>query len=353
MARRIEETRQTGLPIRLGSSSEKVPLYKRAMILDCGLGQMATRSLAKNLILIGCVSLLLSVPVMTNAQAASSSSPDPRIIIDDVERFYALYDAHGGEPSAVALQNYIDGGSTGLGVFAERRRITGERIARKIAESPEIYTGARKCVAALPAAKVRLGDALAELKGIYPKANYPAVTVVIGAGKPVGIGYRDTGVQIGLEALCAVDYFNPDLEGRLVGVIAHEYIHVQQTAELTELSEGTLLDHAVAEGIAEFVGELISGEVTFSHFDELTAGREKEIETAFLEARNETDLSDWMFNGSLEEPGDLGYWVGYRIAKAYYTQSEDKSAAVRDMLETTDAQAFLERSGWYPGIDLD
>lgn len=312
---------------------------------------MNAGSFAKFLSVTGCMFFLLCVPGSENAEAEDSAPPAPRIITTDVERFYALYDAHDGVPSAAALQDYLDDGSAGLRVFAERRRITGERIARRIVESPEIYADARQCVAVLSAASARLGKALAELKSIYPQADYPPVTVVIGAGKPVGIGYPDTGVQIGLEALCAVDYFNPDLEGRLVGVIAHEYIHVQQTPELSELPEGTLLEHAIAEGIAEFVGELISGETTFNHFDRLTAGREEQIETAFLEAGHETDLSDWMFNGSLDEPGDLGYWVGYRIAAAYYARAQDKPAAVREMLETTDAEAFLEHSGWYPGIE--
>jgi hypothetical protein len=317
---------------------------------DYSLGEKISMNWNK-LCAICCLSMLLCPPGVADERATGSTAPESRIITDDIARFYALYDASDGKPSAAALQRYIDNGSTGLRVLAERRRVTGERIARSIADSPEIYANARDCTAALPAARVRLGEALAKLRNIYPQAHFPDVTIVIGAGRPVGIGYPDTGVQIGLEALCGIDYFNPDIEDRLVGVIAHEYVHVQQIAELT--SGSTLLDYALAEGVAEFVGELISGATTFNHFEGLTAGREKAIEAAFLEAADETDLSGWMFDGSLEAPGDLGYWVGYRIAKAYYTQAGDKHAAVIDMLEATDARAFLEQSGWYPGIDLD
>jgi len=297
------------------------------------------------------LSMLLFLPGMADVPAAETAPPVPRIITDDIARFYELYDASDGKPSAAALQDYIDNGSTGLGVLAERRGVTGERIAQSVADSPEIYENARECIAALPAANVRLGEALAKLRDIYPQANNPDVTIVIGAGRPVGIAYPETGVQIGLEALCSIDYFSPDIEDRLVGVIAHEYVHVQQNVDLT--SESTLLKYALVEGIAEFVGELISGETTFAHFDELTAGRERAIEAEFLEAADGTDVSDWMFDGTLETPGDLGYWVGYRIAKAYYAQAEDKDAAVRTMLDMTDATAFLEQSGWYPGIELD
>src|SRR5258705_8626290 len=34
---------------------------------------------------------------------------------------------------------------------------------------------------------------------------------------------------------------------------------------------------------------------------------------------------------------DIGYWVGYRIAGAYYARVTDKRAAVRDLLELRDA----------------
>ena len=67
-----------------------------------------------------------------------------------------------------------------------------------------------------------------------------------------------------------------------------------------------------------------------------------------------TDLSGWLFDyrSGSDEPYDLGYWVGYRIAKAYYLQSEDRKAALRDIIELDDPKSFLARSGWTPGMPL-
>jgi hypothetical protein len=48
-----------------------------------------------------------------------------------------------------------------------------------------------------------------------------------------------------------------------------------------------------------------------------------------------------------------GYWVGYRIAKSYYQHAPDKRAAIRAMIQMTDAQAILASSRWNPGIRLD
>lgn len=279
--------------------------------------------------------------------ALAFAAEGPTIETDDVARFYAIYDAAGGRPSAEVLQrDYLDAGSPGLRQFAKVRNITGVRIAEAIAKRPEIYVEARRCAAALPRVRVRLTAAMERLGELYPQARFPPVTIAVGRGRPVGVGSPVTGVQIGLEALCAADFLNPDLEDRFVHVIAHEFVHVQQAPEMTENETPTVLEGSLAEGAAEFVTELISGEVAYSHLKTVVAGREAEIEAAFLADQDKTDLSAWLYNAKPEDPGDLGYWTGYRIAKAYYDRAPDKAAAVREILQMTDAKAFLAASGW-------
>jgi hypothetical protein len=83
-----------------------------------------------------------------------------------------------------------------------------------------------------------------------------------------------------------------------------------------------------------------------------TQGHEKQIESAFVADEDQTDLSKWLDNSTLEKQGDLGYWVGYRIVKSYYQHAPDKRRALRETIEMTDPKAFLAKSGWYPGISL-
>lgn len=285
----------------------------------------------------------------TAADAGAAASP--AVIIEDVERFYRVYDAAGGKPTAEQLQHdYLDPGSEGLHRFAEVRDITGARIADTLAKRPELYTDARRCMRVLPQVRQRLHQALRKLAELYPEAHLPPVTIAVGRGKPVGVGYPDTGLQIGLEALCAVEWLNPDVEDRFVHVIAHEYAHVQLAPETANLEQPTVLERSLAEGAAEFVAELISGNVAYSHFEALTRGREAEIETAFEADMDKTDISAWLDNSSVDKPGDLGYWVGYRIVKAYYQHAADKRQALREILRMPDPEAFLADSGWYPGI---
>ena len=288
------------------------------------------------------------------ALRAATVSPD--VVTRDVDRFYAIYDAAGGAPTAEQLQrDYLGKASAGLLRFAEMRRITGERIVEALRKNPDMYRAARDCAETLPTVRTRLATALDRLAHLYPQARLPAVTIAIGRGKPVGTANAD-GVMIGLEALCKVDFLNPVMEDRFVYVIAHEYVHVQQPAAQVEDLEEKVLRAALIEGGAEFIGELISGSVSYGHLTAWARGREKETETAFLADRDEKALgSDWLYNGkgTPERPGDLGYWVGYRIAKAYYQHATDKQAAVREIIEVQDADAFLKKSGWTPGIRLD
>jgi hypothetical protein len=248
---------------------------------------------------------------------------------------------------------YIDPGSDGLHQFARLRDLTGETLAAAIDQQPQIFAKARKCKAVLPAVRKRLDGALARLGELYPAARFPPVTVLIGRGKTGGTTSA-TAVLIGMETLCSADWMNPDLEDRFVHLIAHEYAHVQQPAGNDDVPPGSVLETALIEGGAEFVAELISGDIGNSHLRAWTKGRELDIESRFAADEDSKDLKPWLWSGpgTPEHPGDLGYWVGYRIVKTYYLHAKDKKAALRDILLVNEASAkdFLARSGWHPGM---
>jgi hypothetical protein len=313
----------------------------------------------RNVKRIGMKFVISAVACAALSQTASTNfaaDPEPDIQIEDVGRFYKVYDAAGGHPTADQLQHdYLDPGSDGLHQLAKIRNVTGARIADTMAKHPELYSDAKRCMVVLPRVRERLKVALRKLRQLYPQAKFPPVTIAVGRGKPVGVGSPVTGVQIGLEALCAVKWTDTNVEDRFVRVIAHEYAHVQQVQALVDDEHPTVLERSLIEGAAEFTAELITGapgEVTVPQFKERTEGHEKEIETEFVSDEDKTDLSNWVDNSTMEKPGDLGYWVGYRIVKSYYQHASDKRRAFREILEMSDPKAFLAKSGWYPGMRL-
>ncbi|HEY2981665.1 MAG TPA: hypothetical protein VGJ22_10825, partial [Anaerolineales bacterium] len=162
-----------------------------------------------NRIGIGIVVGVLACTASASAAAQSAVSKNfdtaaaPAIHIEDVDRFYQVYDAAGGRPTVEQLQHdYLDPGSDGLHQFAKVRNITGTRIAENLAKRPEIYSSAKRCMAVLPRVRQRVEVALGTLARLYSEARLPPVTIAVGRGKPVGVGSPVTGLQIGLEALC-------------------------------------------------------------------------------------------------------------------------------------------------------
>lgn len=292
---------------------------------------------------------LIASAVAAPAQAAAAQ---PVVDIADVERFYAVYDAAGGKPTAQALQQgYLDPGTEALRQFAADRIGGMQRLAERIARQPQAYENARDCARRLPQVREGVRAALASLRRIYPEAAFPPVTLVIGRGNTGGTT-TPAGVAIGVETVCAADWLQADRTARLVHLIAHEYAHVQQPGSAVEAPGATLLYQALLEGGAELVAELTSGEVNAVQLRQRTRGRECEFEREFAAQADGSDYSRWFYNGvgDARRPGDLGYWIGYRIAAAFYARAPDKHRALRELLQATPASApeLLRRSGWRP-----
>ncbi|WP_368566303.1 hypothetical protein [Pseudoxanthomonas sp. UTMC 1351] len=150
---------------------------------------------------IGIIVVALVLATTSGARGVAASPVDkaaePVIETGDVDRFYQVYDAAGGRPTAEALQHdYVNLGSDGLHELARMRKVTGQSIADAIARRPEIYLEARDCADTLPRVRERLATVLRKLRDLYPEARFPPITIAVGRGKPVGVGGRDTGVQI-------------------------------------------------------------------------------------------------------------------------------------------------------------
>lgn len=296
---------------------------------------------------------LLIAGAMVSLVGFSPISAEPLVEIrtSDVDLFYKVYDAANGAPTAEALQHgYIDAGSDAVRQFVPERIKSATALATTIAQHRDVYEQARKCMDALPAMKTKLQEAFHTLANIDADATFPPVTVLIGRNSSAGSTGR-SGVLIGLEVICRASWLQPDISERLLHLIAHEYGHIQESPDLNDPTKPTsVLKQSLVEGVAELVAELISGEVGNAHLKKWTAGRERAIGEAFLADADSQDVSRWLYSGvgTPEQPGFLGYWVGYRIAKAYYLKAEDKRSALKTLLALRDPKAILAESGWKP-----
>ena len=140
--------------------------------------------------------------------------------------------------------------------------------------------------------------------------------------------------------------------------VAHELAHTQQRYPRWGMLTGgpsflraTVLRQSLTEGIADVVAEVLTGEPKRNAYGE---AHEAALWTEFQRDMHSHDYGVWLYNGrnrpaGSDRPGDLGYWMGYRIAKAYYDRIPDKSRAMRDLLTIQDFDVFLQSSGYRGG----
>ena len=100
----------------------------------------------------------------------------------------------------------------------------------------------------------------------------------------------------------------------------------------------------MTEGDADFIAEHYVGH----HIDETQKAHgdshEQELWTIFPAQMNSAGPGDWMYNGnrvSAGVPRDLGFYIGYKICRAYYERAGNKRTAFQTLLSLTNEPAIL------------
>jgi uncharacterized protein YjaZ len=131
---------------------------------------------------------------------------------------------------------------------------------------------------------------------------------------------------------------------KLPEVIMHEIVHTQQKHG----SLSTLLELSLNEGIADFLTELVMGTHPYEKLYKYGYQNEKKLWKRFKKKMNSTDTSEFLYNVSTSNTPDLGYFIGYRIAQAYYNKVLDKTKAIQVMMTTKDLKSIYQLSGYDP-----
>jgi Predicted Zn-dependent protease (DUF2268) len=269
----------------------------------------------------------------------------------DVHRFLAAMRAMPpGDTACAALDAYLRSESVGLAAYRHKFDVGRRELCTAVHQSPERYARLAVLAPGLDSAVGRIGEIFSHARRIVPGARAPDVYVVVGNGISGGNTTRGDAPQIliGAELL--------ESARGVPATVAHELGHTLQRYPFRGISSGprflqaTVLHQSLVEGTADLMAELLTGEPKRNRYAE---AHEAELWTQFQRDMHSRDHGAWLYNGRSQRdsvrPPDLGYWMGYRIAKAYYDHRADKTAAVHELLTTHDFDALVAASGYEGG----
>ncbi len=278
----------------------------------------------------------------------------PLVHTTDLHRFVDLALPSGTlDTTCAGLDAYFAGASPGLLAYRRKFEVGPAELCAAILRTPERYAALADQAPRLDSVARDVAAAFTRFRALYADARIVPVYIVVGngiAGGTTTLGRRPV-ILIGAELAAKT--------AGLERTILHELMHVQQRypawGAMTggpEFLRGTLLRHAIKEGAADFLVELVLGPWSGTR-EAWAAPREAELWRAFRGEMHGKDYSGWLYNGwnrgganLSDRPPDMGYYVGYAIARSYYENAPDKSAAVRDILTIRDFDRFLARSGY-------
>jgi hypothetical protein len=287
----------------------------------------------------------------------------------DVDHFWEAFDylenCKSKQDSIDAFQKlYIDRATNGLLDFIAYTNMTAEEIVETVAVVPKFYKSIRENTNEIKNMEPAIEEIVERFKKIYPKFEPHKINFSIGILNTGGTVSEDF-LLIGSELVAATNKTDlseipseafkkqlassTDVEQRVKNFIAHEYVHTQQPPAIyAEDAICQLLYRAMREGFCDFIGELLSGSPINIVVLEYGDKHEEELWQEFKNELCNTNSDNWFYNYSNveEKPGDLGYYIGYKIAEAYYRNSDDKKQAIVDIIEMDDPISLLQKSGY-------
>jgi hypothetical protein len=308
--------------------------------------------------------MCLLIGLQTSTRADETMNADPsavKIVTSDIDNFWHAFDdaQKSNDPARVFGIEYLVPGSPGVWGFVPGRIKSPQNLAKTVQKYRAYYVSARGNMETISSARPRIIADLRRFKQIDPDATFPNVYFVVGVLNSGGTSVSDVGLVLGAEmhakpadmSAIAMPGFNTKVlsdASTVAPLVAHELTHYNQH----DTDEGRLSDAVLNEGTADFMSQLVDGDNVNTDQWAFGCAHEAELWTLFTRTSSSTDdavRTSWLYRfdpGPLGAPPFIGYWLGSRVAQAYYDSHADKRAAVHAILNISDPAAFIAESGY-------
>lgn len=314
--------------------------------------------------------LILLITVLALANCNNRQQLNQNVVTTDITNFWDAYDHITSTKDSILQYKYLDSlffqkGTVGLEGIRQARNYTPEDYINVINSYPKFWKSIREKTLQVSNVGAELELGIEKLKAIYPELKPAKIYFTIGAFRTGGTTI-DSLVLIGSEISLAdsstetsefpenfsylKSHFATNPKKHLVFLNVHEYVHTQQNPRVFNILSLTLY-----EGVAEFVASKALDKA--SPNPQIAFGKEnaKRIREVFeTEMFYPNNLYKWLDGNAPNEFGmrDLGYYVGYQICENYYNQADDKSNAIKTMIELdytneSEVEEFIEKSNYF------
>jgi hypothetical protein len=302
-------------------------------------------------------SLFLCLLILWSLKGSSQS-----INTSDIPHFWQAYDSASKTSdlqtqAQIYQQLLINRASLGLQEMIKIRGIQASWYASSVRAHPFFWRTVRPLTEQVQNDSIGIERLMKRYKQLYPAFREPQVYLTISAMVNGGTTTQDK-VLIGTEISAAdstVDatglgtYMTDFLKTNkgVVSMVAHELTHTQQKGgDMEDRRNTNLLGFCLAEGMCDFMAELLLQRPLDNPYMKNGQDHEKAIWTDFQKDMMGKNRSNWLYNGA-----DLGYFVGYSICKAYYQKASNAAQAISHIinlnLEDIDGLLkFLQESGY-------
>ena len=245
-----------------------------------------------------------------------------------------------------ALRRYV-------GQFHIREAALFDTLGSHNSEITELLARTPEMAAQEPAIRA----AYREFQRAYPDAVFPPLYIIYGNYDARAL-IRPFGVIIAAEFFSAPDsgsdpgspyhgLLNPPTA--LSAQAIHEMAHIQQARRhpWTVLTGAGLLEYTITEGSADFIAEQITGiNLSTVALDFIDTHAELRW-CVFFDAIQRGNSREWLDHETFQNrPRGIPRAFGHRIAESYFHNTEDKSLALRELIELGDFKSIYENSGY-------
>lgn len=272
-------------------------------------------------------------------------------------------------------QNVIDKASPTFKEYLELKKQGGQNVIneyvkciknypkyyRSVLEQSEIFKDKTQIK--------KIKNAYKRLVKFYPNAKLKPNVICIGIMDDGGKSFK-SGQYIGLEVFACnekadkseLDDFKKDYLGggsfdlkKIDEVITHELVHLSQfkgDENFAKTFKGTFkFIPLLSEGGASFVTDYIYNyKATIGpgvFYQEQLDYCNKNKNQLWLDFLQEDKFNQFFWTTNPKYPVQrIGYYLGYQVCKSYLDKSKNKKQAIKDIIEVTDWDSFVRKSGF-------